>query len=377
MKEYDNNVKVDKRRMNYKQLLKDMVVCAAAFIVLGIIFYFVRLNHNNFEKAMIGLTQEELLICAKSEAQSVEQYITDVYDELAILASNTAIRMSIAEKPAKGRVNRSSSYLEDSYKDIKQQAEAIYMFNAQGALLSRVPYVEDLPLIEDYSKDPDVSHVLKHQQPYIGWFNSGSASAQAITISYPVFSNNKFMGLVQAVVSMPKIRELAGHKGLSGNARVMILDNKLGLVVSPEDLYIDKTIRDILSHQMTSAKIEDIIARMLNAEEGADIYDSMGVSKIGEEKKLIAFSPIHIGKENWSLAVIMDYQHIAKPINRNARDNIIFSAFVIFVLAVLGWFFYAEQKKKAQLDISHTAANIVNKQLRIEIEERKRGVNNG
>jgi len=90
------------------------------------------------------------------------------------------------------------------------------------------------------------------------------------------------------------------------------------------------------------------------------------------DRILVAFTPIHIGNNIWSIAVAMDQDVISGPINRNTRDNLIFTGFVFLIFFVLGELYYRTQKKRDKLLISEATLNIINKQLHLEIGQRKK-----
>jgi len=67
----------------------------------------------------------------------------------------------------------------------------------------------------------------------------------------------------------------------------------------------------------------------------------------------------------------MDYAAIVNPINKNARDNLIFVCFVLIVLGAAGTVLYRIEKRNAELSISKTVADLINKQLHLEIDKRR------
>jgi len=354
----------------YKKMALYLVI---AFVLVGT-GYLAWLNHNDFEKAMVDETQGQLLLIAKSEAQSIEKYILDIHQELEILSSNYAIRKSIAERYNQDNNTAYHASLEDSYKDVEKLVDSIYLIDAAGLAVDVSPFKEGI-VGEDLSQLPDVRNILANQQAYTSQAFKSSSGAQVIANLHPIFENGKFIGLLRALISIERINSLISHINQGEKGYAFIIDNNATLLSYPDESYIGKSILAVLGQKLPSfvpSELKRITGKMNAGREGVDVFPFLlAGQKPKIVKTLIAFSPVRINSELWSIAVAMDYNAIAAPINRNARDNLVFTGFVLLVFATLSLFFYRAQKEKERLAITAQACNIINKQLHLEIAERK------
>ena len=239
-----------------KSALKIIIAYSALAIILGVIGYLAWLNHNDFEKAIVSQARQQLLITAISEAQSIEEHVSN--PDMFISRSGELLK-----------------HIND--------VEKVYVF-----------------ILDDNSK----------------------------IICWP---NADFVG--------KNILELAKGK-----------------IPEPERLKLDSAMR-----------------RIRNGGQGTE---TLGFFSEGRDPKivktLIAFTPAGIGENRYSVIVAMEYSVIAGPLNKNARDNLLFAGFIVLILIISGIIFYRIRRSKARLAISEATSNIINKQLHLEIEERKK-----
>ncbi|MDD4899052.1 MAG: hypothetical protein PHT31_02105 [Candidatus Omnitrophica bacterium] len=88
-----------------------------------------------------------------------------------------------------------------------------------------------------------------------------------------------------------------------------------------------------------------------------------------KEMKLFAFSRAHRPDGFYSVVVTESLAALVNPIHRNLRDIFVLIGLFFFLLLVLGYVFYRNQRHKFQLEITSRALEIINKQLHCEIED--------
>lgn len=318
---------------------------------------------------MINQAQQQLVIIAKSEAQSIEEYITDIQQELEILSTASDIQKAIKEEAI-------FEPLEDSYKDVKKIVDSIYLIDAKGLVIDASPIKESI-VGQDFSSIADIKSVLINRQPCISRVFVSSLEEKSIAILQPVYDDQKeFTGILRAVIPIKRINQLATHINQGERGYALVIDKDANILSCRDLDYVGKnmlTILDKYFQQFNLSNLKNVISEMENRKEGADVVNFLSPGynpKI--VKMIVAFSPINIGKDNWSIAAVMNYDAISGPINKNSRENIIFSGFVILIFVFLGISFYRIEMEKSELEIKRTALNIINKELHVEIGERKR-----
>jgi len=358
-----------------KMLLKKILFYAAIAITLAGICYLAWLNHDDFKKTMIKQSQTQLLIIAESQAQSIEKYIVDVHRELEILSSEFAIHRRILEENNKAVKAEYNAYLENSYKDIEKIVDSIYLIDSKGIVIDISPFKEGI-IGENISQMPVVKQALAGHQPDTNSVFRTPSGILAIANLYPILENGKYIGLLRADILINRVNQLVNHINRGDERFVFVIDGNAKLISYRKRNYLGKNIETLWNgkpEKFEVSGLKSIINEMVSGREGIGIFLLPPLNFMAKTKKtLIGFAPIHIGTNIWSIGVAMDYETISGPVNRNIRDNLVFTGFVLFIFLSLGVSFYRMQKRKDELAISRTVSNIINKQLHLEIAERKK-----
>jgi uncharacterized membrane protein len=350
--------------------LKETFLIAAVLCILGGIISFAMMSHLNFEKAMVDRTLEQLSLIAKSEAQSIREYIMNVEQELEILSANPAIRNTLSAQVPQNKDPGYALALEDSYKDIGRLADSIYLINDQGKVVSAIPYKKET-INQDLSQRADIKALLADPKPYTSGIFELPSGIKAFSSLYPVFEKGKFLGMVTAVIFLERINNLINHINQSEKSYILVIDNKSNIISYPYSNYIGRNIA--FDNFVYSTKRGEIFGKMVNKESGSGVYDLFLARDPGKPvKTLVAYVPIVLHNGYWSIAVGEEYSAIAGPVNRNAAESIMLVIFMFLVFIVSGFILYRSNKEKVKAEISSRAVEIINKQLHLEIDERKR-----
>lgn len=344
-------------------------------IALGGISFLAWLNHRDFEKAMVSQTEEELLSIARSQGQGIEKYIVDINQELVILSADTAIQNGVAGGIYRPGKKGYSVYLEDSFKDIGWLVDAVYLVDIKGRVIDSSPYREGVSGT-DLSKMPDVQDMLLTHSPYVSGVFKTTGGVSAISSLQPVFRNGEFKGFLRAVILIDRVNNLISHLNQKRKRFAFLIDDNANLMGCPDKGYLGMNVREILSKDKPdpgASGLSDILRKMNQGRQGAGIVGLLPpFVPSGPVRAIVAFTPIDVGKTQWSIAMAEDYESIAGPIKKNNRDNLIFTAFVLFLFFILGFFFFNMRQKETRLETSMAAVSIINKQLYLEIDERRK-----
>ncbi|MFA5114802.1 MAG: cache domain-containing protein [Candidatus Omnitrophota bacterium] len=344
-------------------------------IVLAVVCYQAWLNHADFKRTMVREAQAQLLIIAKSEAQSIEKYIGNINQELEILSSEFAVHQMLAGRYGRDEWKKYREYLEGSYKDVEELVDSLYLINAKGVIVDVDPAKEEM-IGRDFSEAPALRRTLEEGRPYASSVFRLASGELAIADLYPVTEEGRSIGLLRADILVSRIDRLLEHLNQAEERRAFMIDNEKTLLSYRDRSYLGKSVRVIINDipgEEERRRSEHIIERMLAGEEGTDmLYLSPGGKTAGVKRILIAFAPVNIGSHTWSIALMMDYRLISGPINRNALNNLIFSGSILLILVILGVSLYRVRKKQDESALSQAALNIINRQLHLEIDERRK-----
>ncbi len=336
---------------------KRAIILVIVAVVVAGVGYLAWQNHDDFGKIMVEQAQAQLLITAKSEAQSIESYIANIHTELEILASEFVICRIIRKKYNKTTNPEYCAAMENSYKDVEKLVDAIYLIDSQGVVINASPFNEGI-VGKDFSAMPGVKGVLKSHRPYTGPVFKSFSKGLALALIHPVFENGEFIGMLRAVMPLERINSLIGHIN-QDKIYALLLDGNNIILSYPDAGYIGLDVNGISGESVFNrSEFRNVLKKVNSGEQGAE--------------GLFAFVPIRFGSNAWSIIVAADYGLIAGPVNKNAKDNLITVGFVFLVFVFAGIMLYRIQKKRAQLSISARALDIINKQLHLEIDERKR-----
>jgi PAS domain S-box-containing protein len=146
------------------------------------------------------------------------------------------------------------------------------------------------------------------------------------------------------------MNDFNGRTGKIGKDGYMwIIDDKGIVKYHPYQQYIGKSaiiLRRNILDDGGCKNFEDIIGRMKRGEKGYGDYTSIWSNKDQKKvKKIVAFCPLEVNKNKWSIAVSIGYVEISSPIVINKYMDI-FGVIVIFIFTcIVGYIFYKKQKK--------------------------------
>jgi len=357
---------------NKREILQKLLLVLIVFFALISVGFLLYVNHVDFKDAMIKQGQVQLLSIARSEAQSIENYILNINRELEILASDYPVHSGLF---ANRRNNDYAKFLNSSYRNIEKLVDGIYLIDVQGTVIEAAPHREGV-IGKDLSYLPDVNYVLNNYQSYTSKIFKTPSGQQVIASLQPIFKSGKFIGMIRAVILMEKINLLVSHINQIDRVHAVVIDNRSTMLSYPDIRYIGKDISTVMSMVTGSRKnsgLDSILYKVRSGQEGSGVIDFLSLGyKPRAIKSLIAYTPIRVEENLWSLIVIMDYDVIGAPINKNTRDNFILAALLCLLFTFLGGYIYRGQQKKSELAITAASLNIINKQLHLELDERRR-----
>ncbi|MGA1978943.1 MAG: ATP-binding protein [Sedimentisphaerales bacterium] len=147
------------------------------------------------------------------------------------------------------------------------------------------------------------------------------------------------------------INGLAKHINDLERVYVLIVNNDAKIIYCPYKNYIGENLLTLLKGKISNPewlKLNSILQKIKNGEQGTAIIDFFSENANPViVKTLLAFAPICISNTRSSIIVAMEYDVVAEPVNKNARDNVIFGGFVFSVVLVLAAFVFHQQKKRS------------------------------
>ncbi|MBF0595758.1 MAG: hypothetical protein HQL22_12440, partial [Candidatus Omnitrophica bacterium] len=324
---------------------KKVLPYAGMAMVVVVVGYFAIQNHRNFEKTIVAQAQHQLLDTVRFEAQSMNQEVTNLTRGLEILSEEVVVQESFAN-----RFNKKSSgflLLDDAFKDVRSLATSLSMIDAKGFVIYEVPARENIGKV--LSSEADVRQVLADRHVYAGGIVMSAAGMPELAFDQPVFIQEKFVGLLRAVIRLDTLQAMVGRNEKEGRYS-FLLDQDGRLLSYPDRVYLGKPVSALFTGNHSSLEnggFKALMAKSVRGEEGSGMCLLFPPDSPHQaEEVIVSFAPVFFGGRMWSLISAIDYDAIAGPVNKNERDNIIFAGLVVLVLLLSGAAFYRDQKKK-------------------------------
>ncbi len=331
--------------------IKVIIGGIAGLAVILAIVYLAYMNLKAFEKTIVSQTQEQLLTIARTTAGRLEDYFDEQIGSLKSISKSPIVQeKAYKEEPHKGPAPcREYCPIRTLHRIQESRVDALNFFNAKGIMLCRHPFIQD-PIGMDYADKPDVAFVLREHKEYISevfYDNSGNA---AISMSMPIFYSGNFAGIVQWVVTLDRLYRhyiepiKVGREGL-----IWILDERKKLLIHSDPKQVGKHIiasgkKKFPDHDWS--ELEDVVAKAVRGGEG---FGTFNCATYGT--RLVAYAPIRMRDQLWSITVAMNYSEISQPIKEHGRNTFGFAVLLLLFLGTGGVAYFRTQQKKTQLEV--------------------------
>jgi signal transduction histidine kinase len=152
-------------------------------------------------------------------------------------------------------------------------------------------------------------------------------------------------------ISTVQIDRLTRHINDMEKVYVLIVDNDAKITYCPYPNYIGQNLRTLLKGKISNPEwleFNSILQKISSGGQGTAVIDFFSDNaKPVIVKTLLAFAPIHNRNTMSSIIVAMEYDVVARPVNKNAGDNIIFGVYVFTMFFILAASIFHQQKKRS------------------------------
>ncbi|RJP19589.1 MAG: response regulator [Candidatus Abyssobacteria bacterium SURF_5] len=362
-----------KVRPAWLSFLKKAFLASACILFAAGVLLWTQRNVYKFERETVARVNQYMFGIAGEKAQCIEQFVRDMQDYLSLLARKPFSGEFKSGKPLAYYDYVASEALLDH---VGGRVDSIYRLDKTGKVLHRVPYLKS-DIGKDWSQMPEVQYVLDKREPHVSQVLELSAGEPGFYLYHPVFDEKNFLGILCISIPLACLNESACRVQTGAADSTWIIDTQ-GIVISHSNTdHIGKNIIDIESGNFEKSDgkdFQDLVQKMINGEEGFGTYYAVGAGGKPEKvRKAVAFLPIRLHDQPWSLAMTTDYEQIAAPVRKNTRNNFLVASLLMLIGAVAGLIFYRNQKRKAELEVIARSAEelrISNLKLIHEIEQR-------
>ncbi len=349
------------------RLISTIAICVIATVSLLTLGWF---NIRYFENTIVSQTQQHLTTIAESEGRNIEAFVGDIQNEFEMFSNYPEIQRAIANNESLENVLTSDQFnpVKALHNNLQDKVNSMYLLDASGIIQNKIPW-KDGKRGTDYSSKPGVKAVMETHEPYVSEVFDTSSGVKCVSVCHPVFKDQKFVGIIRAIIYLEKIADVVAHVQVGQQGYAWIIDDGGDLIVHPNSDLIGKCLPDIRTDRDDGEEEaeEQVVTDMMAGGRGTDclVFD-----EFSDEKMVMAWVPINMGGRQWSLVVNVNFQEIASPLKAHSRNVYLGTTCLILVFAAAGFAYYRVDKKKTQLE-GYMAVGRVNEQLQIVSTERE------
>ncbi|MBW2645978.1 MAG: PAS domain S-box protein [Deltaproteobacteria bacterium] len=333
------------RKLFWKAALSVIAGLAVAVIIV----YVAYLNHRKYEKLVVSQAQQQLLMLAKTTAQRIEEFIDEHVETLKTLSLNPAVQEAIHKRIMHKAPESEYCPVQTLYEIHANATDALTTLDADGIMLHRHPYIENRPGM-DHKDKPGVGYVVREHKPYVSEPFYNNLGNLAVSIAEPVFCGGEFVGMVRWMVQTDTIYTRFMQSLQTGTQSCKWIVDARGILLGHE--HEDRTGQHFVNDDREKmpdydwSTLENILAESIQGREGTGIFLHPELGK-----RVVAYAPVHVGNQLWSVGICIAYSEVARPIAEHARNTFAISGVIILLFAGGGITLFRTQKRKAELKV--------------------------
>jgi PAS domain S-box-containing protein len=305
------------------------VIWGVTCLIIGILVAIGVHGYYAAERAMARQFNTQQLMLARQAARGVESFLSDIRETAALLTQIPAVQnlQGLEEERWRGL-----------YEKFGGEVNFLFLQNPEGILTWAYP---PEPLRGMIGKDLRSQHyfqearrtgrpIMSSPGPISGEKTfDGRQGIGSIVIAVPIFRQGEFAGILGCGVDLGKINEryiTPIRSGATGGAWMISQEGKFVAHYDADLLGKDAFLaRKEQNPGISTERIDRIMREeMLRGKSGMDEYTSgRHRGELGNIKKLMAYAPVRIDDQIWSIAVVAPYSDVTHVVWESFRNSIL------------------------------------------------------
>ncbi|MCK5169638.1 MAG: cache domain-containing protein, partial [Bacteroidales bacterium] len=247
-----------------------ILIISIVFIGLAIIFAV--WNNNKFKEKIILSAKSNLSVKAEIIATGIEKLLSEHARISQSLANDKFIINALLNKHAHEFYTEYCP-IDNIYLTHIKEIDAIMLIAEDGTLLHRHPLISDsLPV---FASREDIDYVIQNHRAHISGIYSNSDGKPTVAVSYPVFYQGRFIGVIRFTILVETFIEQFILPALDENTFAIGIDNQGKLFYKPYPEFKEKTIYDFLNEDRVKypdhdfAKRQEVLIKSVRGESGS------------------------------------------------------------------------------------------------------------
>jgi two-component system NtrC family sensor kinase len=297
------------------------VIWGVTCLIIGILIAVGLYSYTSAEKAMADQFNQQQLVLARQAAQGIESHLGNLRQTLTLLT-----RIPEIQNPKKGRAGRGP---EKSLKLLAEQfggaVDFLFRLNERGEMISSYPAKtpggiagKGFDLGPYFRKARTAGNpTLVYVRPLAEGGNPASRFGFLLLLS-PVSRGSEPVGFLGAGINFKKLYDRFVQPIRSGaQGASWMIDGEGTFIAHNDPSLVGKNAFSARKERDPGVSLEQIdrIMReeMIAGREGTGEYTSgWHLGEKGQIKKLIAYAPVRLGDQLWSVAVVIPYSEVTR-----------------------------------------------------------------
>ncbi|MDK2966329.1 ATP-binding protein [Lacrimispora sp.] len=343
-------------------------------VAAGLCFLILLLAMNfwifkSYREHLIGMTQDNLMVTAKSTANSLSIFYKEKLEEFSLFIPIAAEKSDELYLKSYIELNRdyiSSIALLGEDKKVLSFSGINYKTEAEDA-------VNRALLESDFREGKAVllEPVLTGTGHFTQFMVSRVKRRKQNRIFYAVAAINT--GEVYKKIVQPIKVGNNGYsmvKDLSGIILMHPTEDQIGLnaVEGRQEKYKD--------YNLDLTGLKELLKRQQENEEGRELLDSYWWSKLTKARKVLVYTRTQVGKQQWIVNVTLNYKEIEKPLNQAARLNLLAAAIILILFWAFLYYYMKQENQTRSMEIEVKYLRELNSTLE-ELQQKEEQVRHG
>ncbi|MCD4833622.1 MAG: response regulator [Bacteroidales bacterium] len=322
-----------------------ILIISIVLIALAIIFAV--WNNNKFKDEIISSTQKNLSIKAEIIAAGIENLMLEYTKTLQALANDPFVINALLH-------NHGHEFypeycpLENIFSAHSEELAALMLISGNGTLIHRYPLITDSLSFSFFRED--VNSVLQNHRAHISGIYFNIDGKSAVGVSYPVFYQERFIGIIRFTVLVETFIEHFISPTLDENTFAIGMDNQGILFHKPYQEFTKKTIYDFFNEDKEKypeydfSKRQEMLIKSVRGEAGTAVYSL--TNNTGQFTKMImAYWPINIIDGIYSISLYTDYNTILRSVRQYTVKSYTFILLIVLLFVFVVFRLFNEQIK--------------------------------
>ncbi|OGP97967.1 MAG: hypothetical protein A2Z51_01705 [Deltaproteobacteria bacterium RBG_19FT_COMBO_52_11] len=304
------------------------VIWGFTCLIIGVLVAMGFLGYKSAEKAIASQFNDQQLMLANQAARGIEDFLADICETATLLTRTPEIQ----KHP--GQIEKQN--LQTIHESFKNKVNFLFLVDSRGIITAFYPPGEAKRIRgSDENSQPYFQKARSTGRPVVYSANPLSEGSQRLTlirIAVPIVRGSEFIGVLGFGLDFGKVNERYIHpirSGATGGAWMINHEGKFIAHYDPDFLGKDAFLaRKERNPDFSFERINRIVKEeMLQGKAGIDEYISdWHRGERGRIKKLIAYAPVKIDDQIWSIAVVAPYSDVTRVVWGSFKNSVLLLA---------------------------------------------------